>query len=1016
MMGENIKSASFTTPLTNAEKQKAFYYKKTSRKKISSMSSNNNNNNLNPLLDEDDHTATTTIGPQPHHHQHGGVRTPPQRSTTDPYEANSRDGYLLGNTPQSMTHSRNQTGGRTNTNNASNGRNTAFPPSPAKNNNNPTSIIAAPANDDDEENSNNNLSLPPVIASNNTNQLDNKQIAELLRQQDPSFVRLVVPSTSATPQDVSNVSQVRNIPFPSNVPANDEDAAAIVYENPEQPQPTAEELKQQRRVERISRHYGEEARDRGQQVPLIKPRYGPWRRNKESIRVSTNLTLGQQHNNASELLSSGGSFGMRPEKMVVQCGIQHYVDELHFDTPYAMFRTKDGKIETRSVGWSKRGDFVVERHDLVLTSDYCYSSSDALTQSDTEYFGKKKKVYGSNSQKPKRLGENVDDHEGDKTNNDDNRAKYYSENNTSDTNNNDNNTKNVVPSTTGNQPILLRRKPVLQVAHSRFDAPLCMDPAAPKPREVVSEGELRQASRNLWRRKYPGVKCPKNRKVRNRLMNDYFVNEHTRPMQLFHAQNQSNKKKETSGGQNGNDSEDDDSDDSDDDMMLDDFQYQMANHSARSKKNSSGGQQFKRRKLLSFTPKHLPVGFADFADKTERQQQAILEKLGMAENSSTTSNGGFAFSSSGGLQDKSSQQNQGKRPDMDSTEGRWNRLPQKHKQEISHALTNTEFMPGFVRDVEQQIRQFLSSWHEYHDLKKHQGGGSEANNNMKKPEPHFDVLCRDGYGRLMVHILAQFYLLTSQSHDRPKTTTTGNHQDDDGNDSSPTSPPSSPNTPTQPQQSSTSSKTNNNNTRIGLVSNKANKAKNFQNNNSEVQRVTRVMVSSQKQRPPPLPTNTLASLFLLNDTPSLTPQQGPSSTGISPISPGENQSFSIGAAALSSSSNNNVKTTSTIITKKKTKTTSTSSMTTTPQLGATTVAATTTQSPAFTVSSTYTNPPSNRFGSLANNNTKRNENDDSSSNNDEDEGNQSSNLNNNKRRFKKKKTAPLRRKILPLLQ
>ncbi|KAH9577566.1 R3H-associated N-terminal domain [Trypanosoma melophagium] len=57
--------------------------------------------------------------------------------------------------------------------------------------------------------------------------------------------------------------------------------------------------------------------------------------------------------------------------------------------------------------------------------------------------------------------------------------------------------------------------------------PICLDPKARRPiTEAESKKKLRLNSGKF--RKYPGIRAPKNRKERNRLLNDYFATEYAR--------------------------------------------------------------------------------------------------------------------------------------------------------------------------------------------------------------------------------------------------------------------------------------------------------------------------------------------------------------------------------------------------------------------------------------------------------------------------------------------------------
>lgn len=74
---------------------------------------------------------------------------------------------------------------------------------------------------------------------------------------------------------------------------------------------------------------------------------------------------------------------------------------------------------------------------------------------------------------------------------------------------------------------------LVQDAGVAVDHAVCLNPAARRP---LSETEAQLAPSKIKAprfRKYPGIKCPKNRKVRNRLMNDHFSNQFAR--KIFEA-------------------------------------------------------------------------------------------------------------------------------------------------------------------------------------------------------------------------------------------------------------------------------------------------------------------------------------------------------------------------------------------------------------------------------------------------------------------------------------------------
>ncbi|EAN90404.1 hypothetical protein C3747_130g59 [Trypanosoma cruzi] len=79
---------------------------------------------------------------------------------------------------------------------------------------------------------------------------------------------------------------------------------------------------------------------------------------------------------------------------------------------------------------------------------------------------------------------------------------------------------------------------------TEIDRAICLDPKARRP---LSEDEAKKKLRfNVPRyRKYPGIRAPRNRKVRNRLLNDYFATEYARKIMEKYRERQANGEEES---------------------------------------------------------------------------------------------------------------------------------------------------------------------------------------------------------------------------------------------------------------------------------------------------------------------------------------------------------------------------------------------------------------------------------------------------------------------------------------
>ncbi|KEG09630.1 hypothetical protein DQ04_04921050 [Trypanosoma grayi] len=63
--------------------------------------------------------------------------------------------------------------------------------------------------------------------------------------------------------------------------------------------------------------------------------------------------------------------------------------------------------------------------------------------------------------------------------------------------------------------------------HAEIDKAICLDPKARRPLTERESGKKLRLNAPRYR-KYPGIRAPKNRKERNRLLNDYFATEYAR--------------------------------------------------------------------------------------------------------------------------------------------------------------------------------------------------------------------------------------------------------------------------------------------------------------------------------------------------------------------------------------------------------------------------------------------------------------------------------------------------------
>lgn len=71
----------------------------------------------------------------------------------------------------------------------------------------------------------------------------------------------------------------------------------------------------------------------------------------------------------------------------------------------------------------------------------------------------------------------------------------------------------------------------LAVSGVAIDGAVCLNPAARRPLSDVEATLEAKKIKGSRFKKYPGVRCPKNRKIRNRLMNDHFATAYAKKLQ-----------------------------------------------------------------------------------------------------------------------------------------------------------------------------------------------------------------------------------------------------------------------------------------------------------------------------------------------------------------------------------------------------------------------------------------------------------------------------------------------------
>lgn len=297
----------------------------------------------------------------------------------------------------------------------------------------------------------------------------------------------------------------------------------------------------------------------------------------------------------------------------------------------------------------------------------------------------------------------------------------------------------------------------LRVRRVRADVTgaVCLNPQA---RRGLSEDEAQSRRRVPPGRlkKYPGVKCPKNRRIRNRLMNDHFATAAGR--RIYEQAND---------GNNGNSEWTDD---------------EEADDAAAS----------------GFAP--APASFLRLLHREERVQQRALERKGVSPvlmaSAPSCMDGGASGPPASPLGCVPSR-------DPNSAEARYKALPNRCKDELLRAVQTSEFMDCFVAGLEarfagliQQAALTSSPQTPSQEPRSPTPVGCGAATLGKGTSPTTPIssmsssaatalaavaqvpgesdtsVCmalRDGYGRLVCHGVALYYRLQSSSFDCPLT-------------------------------------------------------------------------------------------------------------------------------------------------------------------------------------------------------------------------------------------------------
>ncbi|KAG5493923.1 hypothetical protein JKF63_01755 [Porcisia hertigi] len=212
---------------------------------------------------------------------------------------------------------------------------------------------------------------------------------------------------------------------------------------------------------------------------------------------------------------------------------------------------------------------------------------------------------------------------------------------------------------------------------SEISEPTVLDPQARRPltdKEVHSKHKI-HLNRPRYK-KYPGIRAPKNRKVRNRLLNDHFAHE-------------------------------------------------MAREILKTARNWRKVKPEEPRAAVQPSFTDLPKSVLHAFDLEGEEQLQEFERLRIHPQVLAPQ-----------------LRNVRAPPDPDSPEGRFQGLNTRLRGELQHAL-NSEFLTQQIEDLEVHFRDYTK-------------GGATSPESLV-------FLFRDGYGRLICHGVASYYLLVSES-------------------------------------------------------------------------------------------------------------------------------------------------------------------------------------------------------------------------------------------------------------
>lgn len=231
----------------------------------------------------------------------------------------------------------------------------------------------------------------------------------------------------------------------------------------------------------------------------------------------------------------------------------------------------------------------------------------------------------------------------------------------------------------------------LQRRGKQISDAVCLNPQAKRPLTDVEELLPKNKIKGNRFKKYPGIKCPKNRKLRNRLINDHFACGMAR--QLYEA-------------------------------------HFRRKHGAGDGDASGCDSDDAVEPAFPMLPESVH-GFVVHVDEEKHRKE--LEKRGLALDGTT-------------LTTK-------EEVDPNSGEARFSALNSRLKEELKNAL-GSEFLTQQIMDLEAYFAEYITRYAPTSPTTSNTAGGS--------PPPMIFVF-RDGYGRLVCHGVAAYYLLNSAS-------------------------------------------------------------------------------------------------------------------------------------------------------------------------------------------------------------------------------------------------------------